>query len=106
MVALGVLVVALVAWVVWATVGQSRDGVAALVQSYHVTSPHTVAVTVQISRSSTAAVRCTVSAIATDHSQVGETVVGLPAGSSGTRAVSVSVKTERTATSVDVGDCR
>ena len=105
-IALAVLVVAALAWVAWAALARSsHDQVGALVQSYQVESPHAMSVTVQITRTSTSAVQCTVSAIATDHSQVGETVVGLPAGASGTRTVTAVVKTERTATSANVGRC-
>jgi hypothetical protein len=107
----GVLVVALAAlalgaWAVWAALGQSQGAVGAIVQSYRVTSPHEMSVTVQVTRQSTDPVHCVVSAIATDHSAVGETVVTLPAGPSGTTTVTATVRTERIATSADVGHCR
>ncbi len=92
-------------WVVWAAWGQSHDSVGALVQSFRVTSPHDVRVTIQVSRTSSQAVQCTVSALATDHSQVGQSLVSIPAGPSSTRVVTIVVKTERLATSADVADC-
>jgi len=101
-----VVVAALLAWAVWATLGQSSDAAGAIVRSYRVRSEHLVSVTVDITRTSSGPVRCTVTAVATDHTQVGEQVVSLPAGASGTRSVTVAVKTEREATSADVGACR
>ena len=104
-IAVGVL--ALLGWVVWAALGQAdNNNVGGLVESYDVTSPHQVTVTVQITRTSTDAVHCTITAIATDHSEVGQRVVRLPAGPSGTRTITTVVRTEREATTADVGDCR
>ncbi len=101
-----VVVAALLAWAVWAAIGQSGNGVGAVVRSYQVKSPHVVSVTVDITRATTDRVRCTVTAIATDHTQVGQRVVTMPAGASGTRSVTVAVRTEREATAADVGGCR
>lgn len=101
-----VVVAALLGWAVWAAFGSSRDTVGALVQSYSVRSDHLVSVTVEITRTTSQPVQCTVTATATDHSQVGEQVVRLPAGSSGTMVRTVDVRTERQATSADVGACR
>jgi uncharacterized protein DUF4307 len=97
---------ALLGWAVWATVGQSGGALDAAVQSYRVTSPHAVAVTVQVSRPSGDTVRCVVLALASDHSTVGESVVTVPAGSSGTLTVRTVIKTERRATTADMGRCR
>jgi hypothetical protein len=102
-IALGVA--ALLIWVVWAAMGQASHDVGGLVESFEVRSPHEVSVTVQITRSSTDAVHCTITAIATDHSEVGQRVVRLPAGSSGTRTITILVRTEREATAADVVDC-
>lgn len=104
---LGVIVVAaLLAWAAWAAFGPTPDTVGAVVRSYDVKSQHLVSVTVDITRTTTAAVQCTVTAIATDHSQVGEGVVRLPAGDSGTTSVTLAVRTEREATTADVDTCR
>jgi hypothetical protein len=100
------LAVVLLAWAVWAALGQSHDAVGGLVQSFRVTSPHEVSVTVQITRTSTGPVRCRLSAVAEDHSQVGETVVRIPSGPSGTRSLTTTIKTERTATTAVVAGCR
>ena len=102
-IALGVA--ALLAWVVWAALGQSGNNVGGLVESFDVRSPHEVSVTVQITRTSTDAVHCTISAMASDHAEVGQRVVRLPAGSSGTRTITTVVRTEREATTADVVDC-
>ena len=101
-----VVVLALLGWAVWAAFGRSADTVGAVVRSYDVRSPHLVSVTVDITRTTPDPVRCTVVAIATDHTRVGEHVVRLPTGNSGTASVTVAVRTERTATSADVDDCR
>ena len=99
-------VVALLGWVVWAAMGQADDNrVGGLVESFDVRSPHEVAVTVQITRTSTDAVQCTITAIATDHTEVGQRLVRLPAGPSGTRTITTVVRTEREATTADVVGC-
>lgn len=101
-----VIVAALLAWAIWAAFGRSGDSAGAVVRSFEVRSEHLMTVTVDITPASSDPARCTVTALATDHTQVGEQVVRLPAGSSGTSSVTVSVRTEREATSADVGDCR
>lgn len=103
---IAVVVVALLGWLVWAALGQSSATEGGLVESYDVRSPHQVSVTVQITRTSTDAVLCTVAAIASDHVEVGQRVVTLPAGLSGTRTVTTLVRTEREATTADVTGCR
>jgi uncharacterized protein DUF4307 len=104
-VAMAIGVLALLGWVVWAALAQSHNSVGGLVESYDVRSPHEVSVTVQITRTSTDAVHCTITAIATDHTEVGQRVVRLPAGPSGTRTITTVVRTEREATTADVVDC-
>ncbi len=99
------LAVALLGWAVWAALGQTGEQVGGLVESYDVRSPHLVSVTLQITRESTDAVQCTVSAIASDHVEVGRQVVRLPPGDTGTRTVTTVVRTEREATSADVASC-
>ena len=102
---LGGVVSFLLGWLVWAALSHSRQDVGALVESFDVRSPHQVAVTVLITRTSSAAVHCTVAAIASDHATVGQRVLRLPPGSSGTSRVSALVRTEREATTVDVVGC-
>ena len=97
--------VALAAWAIWAAVGQASHGISAIVQSYRVVSPHSLSVTVQITRGSRNEVQCVVSALASDHSTVGETVVTVAKGGSGTTTLGASVKTERLASAADIGSC-
>lgn len=99
------VVVALLGWLMWAALGRSHDTVGGLVESFDVRSPHAIAVTVQITRTTTAAAQCTVTAIASDHSQVGRKTLRLPAGPSGSRTLTTLVRTEREATAADVVDC-
>lgn len=101
-----VVAVALLAWAAWAAFGSTPDTVGAQIRSYEVESAHLVAVTVDITRTTSTAVECTVTAIATDHTPVGQHVVRLPTGDSGTESVTLEVRTEREATTADVGDCR
>jgi hypothetical protein len=103
---IAVVAVALGGWAVWAAVGQSHDAITAIVQSFRVPSDHQMSVTVQITRGSSSRVHCVVSALASDHSTVGESVVAVPPGRSGTTTLTVSVKTERRAVAADVGRCR
>jgi hypothetical protein len=105
LVVVSIATLALLAWAIWAAIGQSDGAVGGLVESYDVRSPHAVSVTVQITRGSGDPVECTVSAIAEDHSEVGRRMVRLPAGDSGTHTVTTLVRTEREATAADVTDC-
>jgi hypothetical protein len=105
-VVVAVLAVALGAWAIWAAIGQTSHAVSGIVRSYRVVSPHQISVSVQITRQSEAAVRCTVRAVASDHSTVGETVVTVPAGHSGGTTLTVSVKTERLSAGAAIGRCR
>jgi hypothetical protein len=101
-----VLVAALGAWAIWAAIGQSSHAVSGIVRSYRIVSPHQLSVSVQIDRQSSAAVRCTVRAVASDHSTVGETAVTVPPGDSGETTLTVTVKTERPPAGADIGRCR
>lgn len=101
-----IVVVALLAWAAWAAFGSTPDTVGAQIRSYEIKSEHLVAVTVDITRTTSTAVECTVTAIAADHTPVGQHVVRLPTGDSGTESVELAVRTEREATAADVGDCR
>jgi hypothetical protein len=103
--AIAVIVAGLLAWLVWAALAQSRSTIGGVVQSYDVRSPHQIVVTLQVSRGSGDAVTCTVTALASDHTEVGRRAVRDPAGQSGTRAFRVAVKTEREATTATVAGC-
>lgn len=102
---IAVAIVGLGAWAIWAAVGQSQNAISAIVQSFHVTSPHSISVTVQVTRDSSQPVHCVVTALASDHSTVGETTLRVPTGGGGTRTLTTVVKTERPAVSADIGDC-
>lgn len=99
------VVAGMLGWLVWAALGRSQDSVGGLVESFDVRSPHGIAVTVRITRTSTDAVQCTITAIASDHSQVGLLTLRLPAGPAGTSTLTTLVKTEREATAADVAGC-
>jgi hypothetical protein len=94
-----------VAWVGWAAWGQSHGEVTGTLVSFRVESDHAVKVTLTITPDGSAAAHCTVQALASDHTTVGHQSVGIPAHSGSARAVTTTVKTERRATSVNLGRC-
>lgn len=103
---IAVLTLALAAWAVWAAWGQSSGQVSGLVQSYAVTSPHAIRVTVQITRPSGQAAHCAVWALASDHSRVGEDVVRITTAGPTTAVRTLVIRTDREATTADIGTCR
>lgn len=96
----------LVAWVIWAALGQQTPRAVAVLHSYDVSSPHTISVTLDVSRTDHGPVSCTVTAQAEDHSVVGQQVVHVPAGSASTVTARAVVRTNRTAVTAIVGRCR
>ncbi|MBA3234236.1 MAG: DUF4307 domain-containing protein [Propionibacteriales bacterium] len=104
---LGVLVsLVLLAWLLWAAWSHSTPAVAGGLTSYDVVSSHQVRVVVDVSRQDGDPVTCTVSAQAEDHVVVGEDDVTFPAGPARTVQTTMTLRTEREATSVAVTDCR
>ncbi|MBO0846993.1 MAG: DUF4307 domain-containing protein [Nocardioides sp.] len=99
----GVVVVALVAlgWLAWATFVHATPKVQSELVSFHVVDAHAVTARVDVGiTSGTTHPTCTVQALASDHSIVGE-LTFVP--HSGTNVV--TVRTERGATAVDVPGC-
>src|SRR5262245_53041705 len=99
----GVVLVALVAlgWLAWGIVVQSTPKVQSELITFHVVDAHSATARVDVSLASgTHDPRCTVQALASDHSVVGELVF---TPTDGTNVV--TVRTEREATSVVVPGC-
>jgi type II secretory pathway component PulM len=103
--AVAVLALAFLGWLLWAAWFQSTASVTGDLQSYDVVSEHEVRVTVEVRRSSGAAVTCTVRASAADHGVVGDQQVTIPAGESGTVTYEATITTDRRASSATVSDC-
>lgn len=101
--ALGLL---LLGWVAWAAWEHGRSDVSGVLTAYDVKSAHAVRVVVDISRGDDAAVVCDVTAQADDHSSVGEGRVKAVAGGANQVTATVTIRTDREATSVTVSNCR
>ncbi len=92
-------------WLVRTAVQQSSPDVNAGVVAFEVVSEQRTDVTVDVVRAVTTAVRCEVYAQAADKQVVGERLVQLPAAPAGTERVTVTIRTERQATTAEVGSC-
>lgn len=92
-------------WLLWAATLQSTPDVAAGVTGFDVVSDGRTDVTLEVERRVDSAVRCTVYAQAPDTSIVGEREVLLDAAEPGTVDATVSIATERRATSATVREC-
>jgi hypothetical protein len=99
----GAVLVALVglAWLAWATFYQATPKVQSELMSFRVLDVHSVTARVDVRISSgTTHPSCTVQALASDHSVVGELTFTPHSGTN-----EVTVRTERQATAVDVPGC-
>jgi hypothetical protein len=98
-----VVVVGLVAlaWLAWATFEQATPEVESELLTFHVVDAHSATARVDVTVSSGAGhPSCTVQALASDHSVVGELTFTPRSGTN-----DVTVRTERTATAVTVPGC-
>ena len=99
----GVVVVALVAlaWLAWATFEQATPKVQSELLTFHVVDAHSAVARIDVTVASGAGhPSCTVQALASDHSVVGELTFTPRSGTN-----DVTVRTERTATAVTVPGC-
>ncbi|MGH3471647.1 MAG: DUF4307 domain-containing protein [Nocardioidaceae bacterium] len=104
--ALVLIVAALLGWLAYTAWFQSQTPAGGQVNSYDVMTPHRVKVTVDLYRTNGSGVACTVQAVASDHTIVGQQVARLAAGPAGQHAVVMIVRTYRDATSASVSNCR
>jgi Domain of unknown function (DUF4307) len=96
-----ILAVAALGWLVWATFVEATPKVESQLQGWKVVDAHRTTATVDVRLANGAShPRCTVQALASDHTVVGE-LTFVPR--SGTNRV--TVRTERAATAVDVPGC-
>ena len=93
------------AWLLWAATVQSTPDVDAGVTGFEVVSDARTDVTLEVQRRVAGAVRCTVYAQAPDTSIVGERGILLEAADPGTVSATVSIATERRATSATLREC-
>lgn len=93
-------------WLGWAAWSQATPDVRAAMRSFDVVSSHEVGVVIDVHRESGDSVRCDVSALADDHSTVGEQAVVVPAGERGDLRITVTLRTSRRATTATVDNCR
>lgn len=101
-----VIVAAGAGWLGWAAWSQANPDVRGELRSFEVDSDHEVTVVIDIDRTDGAAVVCTVRALAEDHAIVADQEVTLPAGDDGSARLTLTVPTERRATTAMVTDCR
>jgi hypothetical protein len=92
-----------VGWLVWLRVSTPMT---AELTAYTVRSAHRIDVTVRIDRSGAFAGSCSVRALADDHSVVGRDTIMVESGGPRTVTVSRTVRTDRPATTAEVGSCR
>jgi len=89
------------AWLAWAAIGQATPKVDSELVTFHVVDEHSVTARVDVTvASGTTHPSCTVQALASDHSVVGELQFTPRSGSN-----EVTVRTEREATAVTVPGC-
>lgn len=102
---LTLLAAAFLGWLIWAALDHAASPAQPRVRSYDVVSPHEIRVVLDVRRPENAALVCTVTAQAEDHSVVGEKVVRVPPGEDGELTMRVSVTTDREATTADISGC-
>ncbi len=96
-----VLAVVALAWLAWAAIGQATPKVESNLVGYDVVDAHSTTARVDVTiRDAGSHPSCTVQAIASDHSIVGELTFRPTNGTN-----TVTVRTEREATAVDVPGC-
>jgi hypothetical protein len=92
-------------WLGWAAWQHSNPDVRGELSSFDVLSEHEVEVVIEVKRSGTDAVQCTVRAQADSHGIVADQEVTIPAGTDQDVHFTTSVATERKATAVTVSNC-
>ena len=104
--AAALLAVAGLGWIVWATASDARPVVSSQLVSFTVASPHAASARLVVSRRSRdVAVSCLLRASAEDHTVVGELTFTVDASSPATVTLHKDLRTERTATSLDLVGC-
>jgi hypothetical protein len=103
--AVSVVTVLALSWLVWIAWHHANPDIRGELSSYEVLSDHEVKVVIEVRRSTSESVECTVQAQADSHGIVADQQVTIPAGSDGDIQFSTTVPTERRATAVTVANC-
>jgi Domain of unknown function (DUF4307) len=100
-----VLALAAVAWLAWVMTSHARPEVTSQMVGFHVRDDHAVTATFTVVRRDTAVrASCVLRAVAADHAVVGELAVPVTSGPT-TQRVHSTLRTERSATSVELVGC-
>ena len=103
--ALGVVVLAGLAWLIWAAWVQSNPPVRSQLQGFEIVSPTSAKATMKVDRTKSVEATCRLQAKAADFSIVGELTVTVPADSARHQVLPVTLTTQRSATSVVLVGC-
>ncbi|MEU8226825.1 DUF4307 domain-containing protein [Kribbella sp. NPDC048915] len=101
----GVVVLAGLAWLIWAAWVQSNPPVTSQLQGFEIVSPTSAKATVKVDRSKSVEASCRLQAKAADFSIVGEVTVTVPADAPRQHVLPVTLTTQRSATSVVLVGC-
>jgi cytoskeletal protein RodZ len=102
---LAVVVVAGLAWLVWAAVVGSNPPVTSRLLGFEVTSATSAKATVQVDRTKSVEASCRLQAKSADFSIVGELTITVPADSPRHQSIPATLTTQRAATSVVLIGC-
>ncbi len=106
LIAVGAVILALVAWVVWVAINKASPSVTGRVDSFAVVSDTETRARITIDRPDPSVpARCLLFVQAVTYERVGEKYVDVPAGSERLTAVDVSVRTFKRGTSIAVEAC-
>ncbi len=106
LIAVGAVIVALVAWVVWVAINKASPSVTGRVDSFAVVSDTETRARITIDRPDPSVpARCLLFVQAVTYERVGEKYVDVPAGSERLTALDVSVRTFKRGTSITVEAC-
>lgn len=100
-----VLAVAGLGWLAWVAIEHSRPPVTSRLVSFEVRSATETAASVEIERRDHEPASCRVQAKSADFAVVGETTVQVPADAPLRHTVTVTLSTQRTATSITLVGC-
>ena len=102
----GVVALIGLSWLGWVIASQSTPEVTSSLRSWSVESDHATTAVLDVHLGSTSVrATCVVRAYAEDHSTVGESAVKVPTDGGTDVTLSVKVRTERAATSVESPGC-
>lgn len=106
LIAIGMLILALVVWVVWVAFSKASPAVTGRIDTFAVVSDTETQARITIDRPDPAvAARCLVFVQAVTYERVGEKYVDVPPGTERLTAVDISVRTFKRGTAITVESC-